>query len=160
MAEAAQHHEPSPSERKQIDQRNELTPQTADGPLQRDADDVAPGLAVGVITGPQARGLVAFGAIGLMVGFVIGGLVALIPIADWSYPGRLALFGGVGAFGGLTAGSVYGGGREPELEGDVDNHLEMDHGEPDAAEPPHGLRIAHIDEDMSHRIEEARHLKR
>lgn len=166
MARADQQPEPSPSERKRIDDRNDRNGRSAEAALQRDADDVAPGLAVGVITGPQARGVVAFGAIGLMVGLVIGGLVALIPIADWSYLARLALFGGIGAFGGLIAGAVYGGGREPEIEGDVDNHLEVDgqrdpgdRSDPAVRQQPQGLRTPHIDEDMAHRIEEARHLK-
>jgi len=159
MARAAHQPQPSPSDRKRTHRRNDRDGGAAEAALRRDAADVAPGLAVGVVTGPQARGVVAFGAIGLMVGLVVGGIVALIPIADWSYPARLALFGAIGAFGGLIAGAVFGGGREPEIEGDVDNRLEVE-GRPGDHQRPQGLRTPHIDEDMAHRIEEARHLER
>lgn len=89
-------------------------------PRPTDLDHMAPAPGVGVVTSAQARGVVGYGAIGLVAGLLVGALIALVPIDDWSYWGRLALFGGVSAFGGLVAGAVFGGGYEPETEGDVD----------------------------------------
>ena len=105
---------------------------------QFDADDMAPALAVGVVSGAQARGVVAYGAIGLFAGLLVGALVALIPMGDWSYFARLALFGGVGALGGLVAGAVFGGGHEPEREGEIDVALDLreDTDAPTAKIPP------------------------
>ena len=73
--------------------------------VDRDLDDTAPALAVGVVSGAQARGAVAYGAIGLCAGLLIGAVIALFPLADLSYWPRLALFGGIGAFAGLVAGA-------------------------------------------------------
>ena len=105
---------------------------------QFDSDDTAPALAVGVVSGAQARGVVAYGAIGLMTGLLVGALVALIPIDDWSYLGRFALLGGLGALGGFVAGAVFGGGHEPEREGETDVVLDLrdDLDSPPATIPP------------------------
>jgi hypothetical protein len=77
---------------------------------------VGPGLPV--MTDAQAKGLV-FGA---LVGGLVGALVflplAFIPFID-SVGVRILVVALVGAFAGGTAGGLYMGGREPELEGET-----------------------------------------
>ncbi len=86
---------------------------------QRDTDEVVQGppLSTAPISGPQARGAIAgavgFGAFGLVIGLLIG----LIPMFDLPLGARLGLWALVGAMAGAAAGFVFGGGREPELEG-------------------------------------------
>jgi len=86
---------------------------------QRDTDDVAGGFSVGVVSGSQVRGAVFWGGIGLVVGAAIGALIGLIPMADLSVGSRVLIWAIVGAFVGATPGFVFGGGRQPEIEGDM-----------------------------------------
>ncbi|MDE0804839.1 MAG: hypothetical protein OSA99_16145 [Acidimicrobiales bacterium] len=90
----------------------------------READEMAAGPGVPVMTGPMAKGM----ALGTLVGGALGALVlapfALLPILFSSVAVRLIVFVGVGAFGGAVAGASYFGGRVPELSGeslDADN---------------------------------------
>ena len=105
-------------------------PKYADGPdrreqtealeseQHREADDSWAGPAVGVASDAQAKGLL----IGSVVGGAIG-LVLFLPLAliDFGLTplGRVILVGIVGALVGGTAGTLYLGGRMPELEGET-----------------------------------------
>jgi hypothetical protein len=86
---------------------------------QADYDGVVQGPPVSLapISGAQARGAIAgavgFGAIGLVIGLLIG----LIPMFDLPLGARLGLWALVCTMGAAASGFVFGGGREPELEG-------------------------------------------
>jgi hypothetical protein len=86
---------------------------------ERDTDDTFAAGQVGVMTGSQARGAVKWSVIGGVVGGVIGLLIGLIPIADLAIGARIGILVIVGILAGSAAGFVYGGGRQPELEGKV-----------------------------------------
>ncbi|MBW3574977.1 MAG: hypothetical protein KY450_08940 [Actinobacteria bacterium] len=85
---------------------------------RREADDSWAGPAVGVASDAQTKGLF----VGSIVGGAIG-LVLFLPLAlidfGLSTIGRLLLVGIVGALVGGTAGTLYLGGRLPELEGET-----------------------------------------
>jgi hypothetical protein len=89
------------------------------GQQQSDYDEVVQGPPVSTapISGPQARGAitgaVTFGAIGLVVGVLIG----LIPMFDLPIGARIGIWALVCTLGASASGFVFGGGREPELEG-------------------------------------------
>jgi hypothetical protein len=76
-----------------------------------------PPVSTAPISGPQARGAIAgtitFGAVGLVVGLLIG----LIPMFDLPLGARMGLWALVCTMGAAASGFVFGGGREPELEG-------------------------------------------
>ena len=86
---------------------------------QRDYDETIQGPPVSTATmaGPQARGAITgalgFGAVGLVVGLLIG----LIPMFDLPLGARMGLWALVCTMGASASGFVFGGGREPELEG-------------------------------------------
>lgn len=86
---------------------------------QRDYDEViqGPPISVAPMAGSQARGAIAgaltFGAVGLVVGLLIG----LIPMFDLPLGARMGLWALVCTMGASASGFVFGGGREPELEG-------------------------------------------
>mgnify|MGYP003116584267 CR=1 FL=1 len=82
-----------------------------------EADQSIPSL--GVITPSQARGAVVHAVLWGLAGAVLGVLVALIPIAGLDFGLRIGLFAIIGFLGGSSAGALFGGGRQPELEGDV-----------------------------------------
>jgi hypothetical protein len=96
---------------------------TAAARQARETDDVWPAVGVGPVTRAMAKGAVLWGAAGAAAGAVIGVLLAVIPFADLPFPGRAALLGGVGLIAGSTAGFIYGGGRQSELEDDVGNQV-------------------------------------
>ena len=50
-------------------------------PRPTDLDHMAPAPGAGVITSAQARGVVGYGAIGLVIGLVLGALIALAVFA-------------------------------------------------------------------------------
>ena len=89
-----------------------------EGEQRREADDSWAGPAVGLASDAQAKGLF----VGSLVGGAIG-LVLFLPLAliDFGLPtlGRVLLVGIVGALVGGTAGTLYLGGRMPELEGET-----------------------------------------
>lgn len=73
----------------------------------------------GVVTDGQFRGGVA----GILIGGLIGAVV-LLPLGLFAWGGlalgwRLALAALCGALAGSTAMAIYLGGREPELEGEM-----------------------------------------
>lgn len=88
---------------------------------QDDSSDMiqGPPLTVAPMDGAQARGAIVgaavFGAIGLVIGLLIG----LIPMFDLPLGARMGLWGLVGLMGASASGFVFGGGREPELEGEL-----------------------------------------
>jgi hypothetical protein len=98
-------------------------PQPADERERSDETDGAWPVMSGPVTAPQARGAFIFGALGGIGGLLLGVALSLIPLAGLSWAGRLVLLGGIGLLAGSTAGFVYGGGREAELEEDVGNQI-------------------------------------
>lgn len=86
---------------------------------QEDTRDVVQGppLSSAVISGAQARGALVgalvFGGIGLVVGVLVG----LIPLFGLPIGARIGLWALVATLGAAASGFVFGGGREPELEG-------------------------------------------
>lgn len=84
-----------------------------------DGEDTMGALSVGVVTGSQARGALFWGAVGLVIGASVGALIGLIPMADLNVGTRVIIWAIVGAFVGATPGFVFGGGRQPEIEGEV-----------------------------------------
>ena len=106
---------PPPGERKYADGTEPSTLRTE----QRDeAAESWVGRGVPAMTDAQAKGFL----VGPVVGGLIGALVflplALIPFIDpvgW----RILFVALAGAFAGGTAGALYMGGREPELEGET-----------------------------------------
>lgn len=83
--------------------------QTRHGPVESGPVQTTPG---------QWRGMVVGGAVGAIVGVVIALPFAAIPFMD-SVGTRILLVVIAGALAGAAAGGVYGGGRAPELEGEV-----------------------------------------
>lgn len=81
-------------------------------------------VAVPAMTGSQFRGLFWGTVIGGLIGAVVFLPLGLIPFADLDIVWRLLIASAIGATGGATVGSLYMGGRMPELEGeslDADN---------------------------------------
>lgn len=104
-------------------QRRPAFPQPTDERERSDETDAAWPAVGGPITAPQARGAFIFGTIGAVGGLLLGITLSLIPLAGLSWSGRLVLLGGIGLLAGATAGFVYGGGREAEIEEDVGNQI-------------------------------------
>lgn len=83
-------------------------------------DEVAQSwFGLGFLTDGQFRG----GLAGIVVGAVVGAVV-LLPLGLFSWGGlalgwRLAIAALCGALAGSTAMAIYLGGREPELEGEM-----------------------------------------
>ena len=86
---------------------------------QRDeAADSWVGPGVPAMTDAQAKGFFVGSLAGGLIGAVVFLPLALIPFLDpvgW----RILLVALAGAFAGGTAGALYMGGREPELEGET-----------------------------------------
>jgi hypothetical protein len=99
-------------------------PQPAtDAEQHEETDGTWPVIGTGPMTSAQARGAVFWGLLIAFIGAMVGLLVSIIPFADLLWAGRAALLGGIGALAGATAGFIYGGGREAELEEDVGNQI-------------------------------------
>jgi hypothetical protein len=77
------------------------------------------GVTHGVATPGQAKGFVAGALVWGAVGAVLVGLLGFIPLGDLALWTRLLVFAVVGALIGGTAGGIYLGGRQPELEGEL-----------------------------------------
>lgn len=90
---------------------------------EHEVDEAWTAIAVGPVTKAMAKGAIAGALAGAAIGVVLGALLALIPFAGWPYLGRFALLGAVSVLACSTAGFIYGGGREAELEGDVGNQI-------------------------------------
>jgi hypothetical protein len=88
--------------------------------LHREMDELWAGPEIGVMTRAQAKGLVIGSVIGGLIGAVLLQPLALIHIGTWGPLSRVLVVGIVGAIAGATAGALYMGGREPEIEGEVD----------------------------------------
>lgn len=83
--------------------------QTHQGPVESGAVQMTRG---------QWRGMVLGGAVGALIGVLIALPFAAIPFMD-SVGTRILLLVILGALAGAAAGGVYGGGRAPELAGEV-----------------------------------------
>jgi hypothetical protein len=88
-----------------------------------ETDEAWPVIGVGPATAAQVRGAVLWGVFGTVAGALLGVLIALIPFAGLVLLARVILVGGIGALAGATAGFVYGGGREAEIEEDAGNQI-------------------------------------
>jgi hypothetical protein len=87
---------------------------------QEQQDEVAHSWAgFGMVTDGQFKG----GVLGSLAGALVGALIFLpLGLIDWGYfdlGWRLAIAAIAGALAGGTALAVYLGGREPELEGEM-----------------------------------------
>jgi hypothetical protein len=77
-------------------------------------------LAVEVISPAQAKGALLWAAVGTGVGAVGVGAVGLVmTLGQFSRTESIGLFALVGAMAGWSAGFVYGGGRQPEVDGEM-----------------------------------------
>jgi hypothetical protein len=101
---------PAPSPASPREQREEVERAGPIGPLSN-------------VTPSMAKGALTWTAIGAVVGGLVGLLLSLIPLGDIAYLTRLWVFVVAGVLAGSTAGFVYGGGRQPELEEDVGNQV-------------------------------------
>lgn len=70
------------------------------------------------MTSGQWHGMVVGGLVGAVLGALLLLPLALIPFVD-SVGARLLLVAMCGGLAGMAAGGVYGGGRGPELEGEM-----------------------------------------
>lgn len=95
------------------------TVKALDNEVRDEADGMVPGIGLGVATASQARGAATWTAVGAVGGAVLGALIGLIPMADLSLGTRELIWIIVGVLTGSTIGFVFGGGRQPEIEGDV-----------------------------------------
>jgi hypothetical protein len=88
---------------------------------RRESDGVieGPPLTTAPVTGAQARGALVGTVTWGIAGAVLGVLIGLIPMFDMPIGARIGLWALVLAMAGAGAGFVFGGGREPELEGEV-----------------------------------------
>lgn len=80
------------------------------GEMQQEMDTSSTGPLTGAIPGTSRRALYAVLPVATAVGIVLGLLVALIPIGNWTVAGRLLVYGLVGAVVGSTVGFVAAGG--------------------------------------------------
>lgn len=109
-----EHTEPS-GERKYADgsSRAELRREQQDEAAQAWVGPGVPGM-----TGGQMRGLVGGSLVGGAIGAVLFLPLALVDFVDPTWL-RILLVLAAGALAGGTAGAIYAGGREPELEGEA-----------------------------------------
>jgi hypothetical protein len=89
--------------------------------LQQQAETQAswasPGLAA--LSPGQATGMIMGLVGGGLIGAVVFMWVGLIPMAGLAVGWRLAICAAIGALAGGTAGTLYWGGRAPELSGEM-----------------------------------------
>lgn len=97
-------------------------PERLRGEQFREAEEVGGAPGVPVMTGPMWKGMMGGGVAGAVVGGVIAAPFAFIPTDYADFGIRLLVIVIVGIVAGATAGSIYFGGRAPELSGEsVDN---------------------------------------
>ena len=77
-------------------------------------------LSVELISPAQAKGAFVWAAVGTAVGAVaVGSLGLVMTLGQFTRLESMGLFALVGAMAGWSAGFVYGGGRQPEVDGEV-----------------------------------------
>lgn len=85
----------------------------------RESNEAWAGPGMGPMTDAQWKGFV----LGILVGGALGAIlflpVGLLPIGDMAVGWRMLIAAICGAFAGGTAGVLYFGGRQPELEGET-----------------------------------------
>jgi hypothetical protein len=87
--------------------------------VQRESERTQP-LVVELISPAQAKGALQWAAIGTAAGAVMVGTLGLfMTLGVFTRGESIGLFALVGAFAGGIAGFVYGGGRQPELDGEM-----------------------------------------
>lgn len=85
---------------------------------RRETAEAGPVL-VGFMTRPQARGALVLGTAGTIAGAVAGALLGLVVhLGDWPAINGVIALGVLGAMAGGVVGFVFGGGRQPEREGE------------------------------------------
>ena len=86
---------------------------------QHEAERTRP-LAVELISPAQAKGAFLWATVGTLVGAVaIGSIGMVMSLGNFTRLEGIGLFALVGAMAGWSAGFVYGGGRQPELDGEM-----------------------------------------
>jgi len=86
---------------------------------QREAERTRP-LAVELISPAQAKGAFVWAAAGTAAGaLAVGSLGFVMTLGQFSRSESMGLFALVGAMAGWSAGFVYGGGRQPEGDGEM-----------------------------------------
>jgi hypothetical protein len=106
---------PPPGQRKYADGAD---PSTLREEQRDEAAESWVGPGVPAMTNAQAKGFALGTAIGGLIGVLVFLPLAFVPFMDpvgW----RILLVALAGAFAGGTAGALYMGGREPELEGET-----------------------------------------
>ena len=86
---------------------------------RREAAQSWPVTGSGLGTDAQAKGALGGILVGGLIGAVVVGAFGFIPMGDVGLAVRLLICAIVGALAGGTAGMLYLGGREPELEGET-----------------------------------------
>jgi hypothetical protein len=86
---------------------------------QHEADRTRP-LAVELISPAQAKGALVWATVGTVGGAVaVGSLGFVMTLGQFTRSESIGLFALVGAMAGWSAGFVYGGGRQPEVDGEM-----------------------------------------
>jgi hypothetical protein len=68
----------------------------------------------------QAKGALLWAVIGAGGGAVLGAVIGLVfALGDFSHATTAAILAAIGALAGASAGFTYGGGRQPEVDGEV-----------------------------------------
>jgi hypothetical protein len=77
-------------------------------------------MPVDLVSPAQAKGALRYGLAGLVLGAVVVGALGLfMTLGEFPRMASIGLFALVGAFAGASAGFVYGGGRQPEVDGEL-----------------------------------------
>jgi hypothetical protein len=87
---------------------------------QLESDRSVPVTGSNLFTPAQAKGAFRWTVIGGVAGAVVVGAFGLVfSLADFSRLASVAVLAFIGALAGGSAGFTYGGGRQPELDGEV-----------------------------------------
>jgi len=79
--------------------------------------------AVNMLTPAQAKGALRWAFVGTVAGaVVVGALGLLMTLGTFSRSASIGLFAVVGALAGSVAGFVFGGGYQPEVDGELRDH--------------------------------------
>jgi hypothetical protein len=76
-------------------------------------------VSMAAATNSQVKGLAGGGGLGALIGALLFLPLAFIEMGGIPVAGRIAIVVIVGALAGGTAGAVYFGGRQPELDGET-----------------------------------------
>jgi hypothetical protein len=87
---------------------------------QLESERSVPVTGSNLFTPAQAKGALLWTVIGAVVGAVLGGGIGLVvSLGDLSQAASAGVLAAIGALAGGSAGFTYGGGRQPEVDGEV-----------------------------------------